>query len=151
MIREFIPDDINELLGLLRLNTPAYFAPEEEADYAYYLQHHIHNYYVLEENNRIVAAGGINYMEDGTTARISWDMVSPDVQGKGIGSKLTQYRIGQIKILPNIKTIEVRTTQLVYPFYQKQGFTLVETVKDYWAKGFDLYRMEMKILKRDSY
>ncbi|MGV3597780.1 MAG: hypothetical protein ACO1PI_07905 [Bacteroidota bacterium] len=51
----------------------------------------------------------------------------------------------QIKTHPNIKTIEVRTTQLVYPFYQKHGFTLMETIKDYWAEGFDLYRMEMKI------
>lgn len=145
MIREFTPADTDALLGLLRLNTPLFFAPEEEADYIHYLQKHIHSYYVLEENNTIVAGGGINFMEDGITARISWDMVSPDVHGKGFGSKLTQYRIEQIKTRPNIKTIEVRTTQLVHPFYEKQGFTLIETVKDYWAKGFDLYRMEMKI------
>ncbi len=145
MIREFTPADTEALLGLLRLNTPTFFALEEEADYIYYLQHLTQHYYVVEENHTIVAAGGINYMEDGITARISWDMVSPDVQGRGFGSKLTQYRIEQIKTHTHIKTIEVRTTQLVYRFYEKQGFVLSETAKDYWAKGFDLYKMEMKI------
>lgn len=31
---------------------------------------------------------------------------------------------------------------LVYKFYQKQGFVLKATHKDYWAKGIDMYYME---------
>jgi hypothetical protein len=39
----------------------------------------------------------------------------------------------------------VRTTQLVYPFYQKAGFTLDKVEQDYWANGFDLYQMMLQL------
>ncbi|MGV3597781.1 MAG: hypothetical protein ACO1PI_07910 [Bacteroidota bacterium] len=84
MFREFTPADTDALLGLLRLNSPMFFAPEEEAEYIDYLQHHIHKYYVFEDNEAIVAAGGINFMNDGITARISWDMVNPDAQERAL-------------------------------------------------------------------
>ncbi|EMR01507.1 hypothetical protein ADICEAN_03364 [Cesiribacter andamanensis AMV16] len=43
---------------------------------------------------------------------------------------------------PEVATIVVRTSQLVYRFYEKGGFTLKEVVQEYWAPGFDLYYME---------
>jgi N-acetylglutamate synthase-like GNAT family acetyltransferase len=81
----------------LRLNTPAYFAPSEENDFIDYLENEVEDYFVLEENGKIVGCGGINYWEHGTVARISWDIVHPDQQGKGIGKKLTLFRIEEIK------------------------------------------------------
>jgi ribosomal-protein-alanine N-acetyltransferase len=50
-----------------------------------------------------------------------------------------------LKSTPKIETIRVRTTQLVYQFYKKMDFELVKIEKDYWAVGFDLYLMELKI------
>jgi ribosomal protein S18 acetylase RimI-like enzyme len=41
--------------------------------------------------------------------------------------------------------IIVRTSQLAYKFYQKVGFELEKTEKDFWAKGFDLYQMKMNL------
>jgi len=41
--------------------------------------------------------------------------------------------------------VMVRTTQLMYRFCQKSGFELIKTEKDFWAEGFDLYQMELKI------
>ena len=38
----------------------------------------------------------------------------------------------------------LRTTQLAFQFYEKMGFELDKTKKDFWAKGFDLYQMKMK-------
>jgi hypothetical protein len=37
----------------------------------------------------------------------------------------------------------VRTTQLVYPFYQKLGFEIRKSEPDFWAPGFDLVEMEL--------
>ncbi|NAA11186.1 GNAT family N-acetyltransferase, partial [Escherichia coli] len=44
--------------------------------------------------------------------------------------------------IDSIQKITVRTSQLAYKFYEKQGFTLKEIQRDYWAKDFDMYSME---------
>ncbi len=66
----------------------------------------------------------------------------PDYQGKSLGKKLLRYRIEVLKAIPSIKKITVRTSQLAYKFYEKQGFTLNEIKRNYWADGFDMYSMQ---------
>ncbi|MFT5915729.1 MAG: ribosomal-protein-alanine N-acetyltransferase [Bacteroidia bacterium] len=141
-IRPYSQSDQPTLVDLLRLNTPKYFALEEEAEFISYLAHEIEQYFVVELNDEIVGCGGINLVENGAVGRISWDMLYPNSQGKGIGSKLLQHRIGVLKSNHTVKQIVVRTSQHVYPFYEKNGFELKEIKKDYWADGFDLYLME---------
>ena len=51
----------------------------------------------------------------------------------GIGSKNSKR---------SVLRITVRTSQLAFGFYEKRGFELKGIEKDYWAEGFDLYRME---------
>jgi [ribosomal protein S18]-alanine N-acetyltransferase len=142
VIRAYKPEDQASVLQLLRLNTPEYFAPEEEKDLVYYLDNEIDQYYVLEYNGMLVGSGSINFSHDKSLGKISWDIFHPAYQGKGLGGRLLKFRIGQLKALGHIKRISVRTSQVAYQFYEKQGFRVVETVKGYWADGFDLYRME---------
>ena len=146
MIRAFVEQDIPLLVELVRLNTPKYFDPTEETDYLQYLSQEAEHYYVVEQDDQVIGGGGFNLgFDQGKTARISWDVIHPDFHGKGIGRELTQFRIRAIKKYPEVKRIVVRTTQLVHEFYTKAGFQLVEVVKDFWAKGFDLYLMDMKV------
>ena len=144
MIREYSDKDKSRLIELLKLNTPEYFDYSEENDFDYYLDNELEDYFVYEENSLIIGAGGINYFPEENLARISWDMIDPQSQGKGIGKKLTQYRIAHLKQNLKIGFIIVRTTQLVYKFYEKMGFELEKVEKDFWAKNFDLYQMKMK-------
>lgn len=146
MIRAYCKDDNEGLIKLLRLNTPKFFDPSEEKDFIEYLERHSENYFIIEDATTIVGAGGINYgFDNGETVRISWDIIHPDKQGKGFGTKLTNHRINEIKKNLNIKKIVVRTTQLVHVFYKKNGFQLDKIEKDYWAPGFDLYQMVIEI------
>jgi len=142
LIREYKNADKEAVLNLLRLNTPKYFAPEEESDLVYYLENEIEHYFVLEINNQIVGCGGFNFSEDKTTGKISWDIFHPDFQGKSLGSTLLNYRIEKLFKFDGLQKILVRTSQLAYKFYEKQGFKLIEITEDYWAKGFHLYKME---------
>ena len=149
MIREYSESDKTEVIKLLQLNTPEYFDPTEEIEFIDYLDNKIQDYFVVLRNSKIVGAGGVNYFPDENTARISWDMIHPDYQGKGVGKELTQYRIDLIKTsAKNIEWIVVRTTQLTYKFYKKMGFVLDKIEKDFWAKGFDLYQMIIRNNKR---
>lgn len=144
IIRKYEEKDQDELITLIRLNTPYYFAIEEEADFMQYLKEEREDYYVIAIQQRIIGCGGINYSTDKKTAIISWDMLHPDFQGKGLGKQLLAFRIEHIKN-QHIQSIVVRTSQVAYLFYQKQGFVSTETIKDYWAVGLDMVKMEMMV------
>ena len=47
-IRPYTPADDESIIALLRLNTPQYFAPEEEQDLRDYFASHIDRYFVVE-------------------------------------------------------------------------------------------------------
>ena len=141
-IRPYQPTDKPAVLQLLRLNTPAYFSSEEEADFIFYLDHELQDYFVVTLPGKVIGCGGINYC--GKTGKISWDMLHPDYQNQGIGRQLLQFRIDALKANPEIELITVRTSQLAYRFYQKAGFKLIRIEKNYWADGFDLYEMELQ-------
>lgn len=145
IIRKYALFDRARIIELLHLNTPEYFSPDEEDDLIYYLDNFADNYFVVEDDDVIVGCGGFNLSEDGETGKISWDIFDPQSQGKGFGGALTKFRIQRMKDIDGIKVISVRTSQLVYPFYEKFGLKLREIVKDYWAKGFDLYRLDEDI------
>jgi [ribosomal protein S18]-alanine N-acetyltransferase len=143
MIRPYALSDKQALIDMLRLNTPAYFAPGEEGELVDYLDNKREDYFVVEEAGQVIGSGGLNYFDNNTWVRISWDLVHPDFQGRGIGKALTLFRINRAREKGTVRFIQVRTSQLVYPFYQKLGFELEKIEKDFWAKGFDLYQMKM--------
>ena len=142
VIREYEPADKEAVMELLRLNTPRYFAPEEAADLDAYLERERELYYVLLHEERIVGCGGINFADGGTVVKISWDMVHPQYRGKSLGTRLLRHRIEKLEAMRSVRRITVRTSQLAFGFYEKRGFELKGIEKDYWAEGFDLYRME---------
>lgn len=147
-IRFYQEEDKEAVIKLIQLNIPTYFEESEEKEFAEYLEKYKEDYFVLHDKstNQIIGCGGINYFFDENLARISWDIIDPHFQGQGIGKKLLLYRINHIENEhKNIKTIVVRTSQLAYKFYQKVGFELEKTEKDFWAKGFDLYQMRMSL------
>lgn len=133
-----------KVIDLFRRNTPKYFDPSEEQYLKTYLNHDVEDYFVFEENSEIIGAGGINYFPEEKLARISWDIIAPKSQGKGIGRKLMQYRINLLNKNQNIEIIMVRTSQHAYKFYEKLGFELEKMERDFWAKGFHLYQMNIK-------
>ncbi len=145
MIKSYSPEYKLDLLHLLRLNTPHYFNQSEEIDLIKYLDEQIEDYYVIELNNKIIGCGGINYEPDKNAAIISWDIIHPDFQRKGLGKEILTYRIDRIKKMGIYPQVIVRTSQFTNKFYEKNGFKLIDTVKDYWAKGIDLYYMELKL------
>ena len=143
-IREYSQTDKNDVMTLIKLNIPKYFAVEEETDLGRYLDEEVELYYVLLFDGMIVGCGGINFADNMTTGRISWDIIHPAYQGKSLGAKLLKYRLEKLRSISSIEKITVRTSQLVYKFYEKQGFVLLEVRKDYWADGFDMYKMEYR-------
>lgn len=142
IIRAYKDEDFDTFCELLKLNIPTYFAAEEYQDFENYLKDEIENYFVAEVDHQVVGCGGVNIKKDEHVAMISWDIIHPAFQGKGIGKRILQHRIEFIQRHYPTYKIMVRTSHLVYRFYEKQGFQLLEIQKDYWADGFDMYKME---------
>jgi len=141
-IRNYKKSDKDSLLEILKSNTPTYFSPDEEKDFIHYLDHEIDCYYVLEFQNKMVGCGGINLTKDKNMGIISWGMIHPDFQKLGFGSLLLKHRITELQKIESVEKIIVRTSQHVYPFYEKAGFKITKTIPNYWAEGFDLIEME---------
>lgn len=144
IIRQYKKEDQESVLSLLEGNTPIYFAEEEKDDLILYLDNFSDNYFLFEKENVILGCGGYNLTEDMRIAKISWDIVDYSSLGMGIGSKLMIYRLNKIIKIPSVEKVSVRTSQLVYRFYERFGLILQDVVPDYWAKGFDMYRLECK-------
>jgi ribosomal-protein-alanine N-acetyltransferase len=141
LIRKFKPEDSTALLQIIKNNTPEYFAVTEIEDYKTYLETEIQDYFVAVLEDKIIAGAGINYDREKQLAKISWDVVDVGFHKQGIGTLLLNHRLEIIATRKNIKSIIVRTSQHAYAFYEKNGFKLLERHKDYWAEGFDMYKM----------
>lgn len=143
-IRAYESKDQQDVIHLIQLNTPEYFAAEEEQDLIFYLENEIEKYFVLLYDNKIVGCGGINFANDKTIGKISWDIFHPEYQGKSLGTMLMKHRIDLLQAMDSIQKITVRTSQLAYKFYEKQGFELLKISENFWAEGIDMYYMEFK-------
>ena len=141
-IREYNKKDKQALLEILKSNTPTYFSPEEEKEFIHYLDNEIDFYYVVEFENKITGCGGINVPKNKNVGIISWGMLHPDYQRKGFGTLLLKHRLSELQKIESVEKIIVRTSQHVYPFYEKAGFKISITIPNYWADGFDLIEME---------
>jgi [ribosomal protein S18]-alanine N-acetyltransferase len=144
VLRAYISSDRKQIINLLRLNTPEFFNEAEEKDLLRYLEHQMEDYFVIELEGSIIGAGGINYFPQEEVARISWDLIHPDHHRQGVGKQLLFYRLKKINSQPLVNKVVVRTSQLVFGFYEKMGFTTEYVEKDYWAKGLDLHVMKME-------
>lgn len=145
-ILTFEEKDTPQLVDLIKLHVPESFAETEIQDFEDYLNFEIEQYFVIQVNEMAVACGGINFKGTTDQAWLSWDIVHPDFQSKGLGSILLNHRIEVIKRMPQIHTLWVRTSQKAIQFYEKNGFKTIKHVPDFWAEGFDLVEMKMEML-----
>ena len=142
LIRAYQSADYNAIIDLFLLNTPAFFCEEEQQDLERFLDNEIENFFVAEEDGVVVACGGSNIKEN--TGFLSWYIVHPDHQGKGLGKILALHNLTILQANPDLDNIEVRTSQLVYPFYEKLGFKLIGTQGHYWGQNMHLYHMRLQ-------
>ena len=63
-IREYRTTDKDDVMELIRRNTPEYFAAEEEIDLSDYLDREIESNYVQDTNHRIGGFGVLYFTDD---------------------------------------------------------------------------------------
>jgi N-acetylglutamate synthase-like GNAT family acetyltransferase len=150
-IKSYLPEYKQALLNIFISNMPLYFAEEELPLFDAFLDRDALDrgtYNIIFKDNEIVGCGGIalnpatKYTNEPHVI-MTWGMVDNKHHKEGFGKELLLHRIEQAKELyPGIK-IALGTTQHTYQFFEKYGFKTVFYEKDHWAKGLDLYQMEL--------
>lgn len=135
--------DVKGVLEVFDANTPKYFNPHERDWFESYLKTEIEDFFVVENENFIIGAGGLNYEKE--WAVLSWGFIHPSHHGKGIGTIMTKHRIQHLLSTQKYSTLVVRTSQLTEGFYSKMGFHVVERKTNYWGGGMDLVFMKMEL------
>lgn len=150
LIRGYKSTDRAACIVVFKSNMPAFFAPEELSEFEYWLEQQeiigtpktdSTYYYVVENENAIIACAGFHLDFLQAHATLAWGMVDSSWHRKGIGKKLLAFRLATIKALQPNATIALDTSQHSYPFFEAMGFTLTKITKDFYAKGLDRYDM----------
>ena len=145
LFRPYHTTDKNDLLHIFRSNIPRYFDPKEIGEFEDYLDKRASNYMTILSGNNIIGGTGIEIDKSGKTGSITWIFFLPEYAGKGLGRQTVNHCISTMVNEYQVKTVAVRTSQLVFKFFEKFGFKTYNVEKDYWGKGLDLYEMSMDV------
>ncbi|MFY9310805.1 MAG: GNAT family N-acetyltransferase [Bacteroidia bacterium] len=140
-IRPFEVADKDALLAVFKMNVPDFFAPHEADEFEEYLKLYGSTYFTLKKENRIV--GGVGYTIKGHEGSITWIFLDPSCSRSGMGKHAVEHCLSVLSSNKQVTAFVVRTSQLAYAFFEKFGYRVIYTEKDYWGKGLDLYQMEM--------
>jgi [ribosomal protein S18]-alanine N-acetyltransferase len=150
VIREYKATDRKRCIDIFKSNIPIFFTPQELTEFESWLDEQvaekpvntaINFYYVLEEENTVIACGGFHLNTLLSQATMTWGMVDRKWHRKGFGKKLLEYRIQHIKTLLPTATICLDTTQHAYQFFERLGFVVTQITDNYYAQGLDRYDM----------
>jgi len=127
----FNQDEIKIALELIDL----YLNDKKQKDY---------NIFVDEQEGKVVGyiCFGKRPLTDGTFD-LYWIAVDPNIQGKGIGSRLLKFMEDELKKIPDANLVLIETSgQDTYAgeraFYEKNGYQVQTIIKDFYRRDDDL-------------
>ena len=147
---EYTSTNEKDCLAVFDSNVPFSFAPQERETFQGFLQRLAppYSYFIVrDDNENIVACGGIKLEPSNHLARLRWNMVSREFHKQNFGTFLTLSRLYRICQFPDIQIATLCTSQYSFQFYEKIGFVVQHIVPDGIVLGMDEYLMELKLDK----
>lgn len=142
IIRPFTITDLGKVLEIER----SCFSPSEafsESMFGHFFKACPQGFFVAEENQKII--GYIVGCRKGKEGEVISLAVDPKLRRQGVGGTLLEFLLKDFRE-EGINTIEL-FVRIKNPgaskFYQKFGFEIIETVKDYYQDGADAYLMKL--------
>lgn len=141
-VRSYRPDDETACLAIFASNTPDFFTAEEGGEFATFLRATTDPYFVVEEDGRPVACGGVVVRRDGLTGGLAWGMVERTRHRQGYGRALLAVRLDWLRRhAPGVTAVTIDTSQHSAPFFARLGFETTDVVRDFYAPGLDRHDM----------
>ncbi|WCL53039.1 GNAT family N-acetyltransferase [Gimibacter soli] len=134
------PDDNDACLALFDANCPAFFAPNERADYAAFLSEAPEGYLVCLHQGRIVGAFGAMPHRDADARSLNWILIDPTMQRLGIGKAMMAEAARQA-LVAGASLIHIAASQYSAPYFARFGAEEAGFIKDGW--GPDMHCITM--------
>jgi ribosomal protein S18 acetylase RimI-like enzyme len=142
--RDYKAEDKPACLEIFQSNVPDYFALGELSEVTRLLDEGLCPYLVVEnDENQIIASGGIWIDALEKTATLCWIMVARPYHGKGTGRLLVLTLLTLLRQSPFVELVKLDTSQHTTVFYEKLGFTKGGFSENYYAEGLHRYDMTM--------
>ncbi|MFW6200941.1 MAG: GNAT family N-acetyltransferase [Gemmatimonadota bacterium] len=147
--RDYAPADRAACVAVFESNVPEFFVPAEREEFEAFLDDLPGPYLVLEDaTGRVVACGGYAVGSGTATADLCWGMVLHELQGTGLGRRLTEARLARIRREGVARAVALRTSQQTRGFYERLGFVTERVAPDGVAPGLDLCEMRLALADR---
>jgi GNAT superfamily N-acetyltransferase len=138
--RSYLPVDAEACLALFDANCPRFFAPEERADYAAYLERAV-GYRLCVTEGAVRGAFGVVPGVPGR-AHLNWILVDPAAQRLGIGRAMMRAAIDTARSL-GASGLDIAASQHSAPFFARFGARELSQVPDGWGAG--MHRIDMAL------
>ena len=106
------------------------YGPTERKPFEDFLATNPASFFVLEQNQQILGAGGYTLSDNGTQANLVWGTIRKDLRRQGLGRFLLMYRLREIGKTGTVQTVRVETSPQTAPFFEKQGFKIASVHSD---------------------
>lgn len=144
-LRLYTPSDREACMAVFQSNVGNSFIESEREQFESFLDALPGPYYVVEDAGQVVACGGFAGSADSTTADLCWGMVLFNRQRSGLGLRLTECRIDEIRKQGHFSDILLRTSQDTEKFYERLGFVTEKIVPNGIAAGLHLHEMRLRL------
>ena len=144
-VHEYAVEDRTACLALFDSNSPEFFAPEERADYATFLDRLPCRYLVMTAPRKgVIAAGGYYLTEEPRLGALAWGLVARSWHHRGVGRELLLVRLSHLRA-GGALTVRVRTSQRTREFFERAGFHAVRVVEGGFAPDIDLVELRLQL------
>jgi N-acetylglutamate synthase-like GNAT family acetyltransferase len=120
--RRFQIGDLPRCLELYKQNEPGRFPEGVISQYEKALREQSSYFLVAEREGRVVATGGMAYVQQPHIAVFCFGLVSPGNQGTGIGTALLLVRFALLKKDRPLYRVLILAVAKSFGFYQRFGF-----------------------------
>jgi GNAT superfamily N-acetyltransferase len=128
-------------LALFDANCPEFFAPNERADYADFLDRHGGAYTTCTVDAEIVGAFGVIAASEPGRMHLNWILIDPASQGVGLGRAImTETR--RLAQLSGGSCVDIAASHRSAPFFGRFGARELSRTPDGWGPG--MHRVDME-------
>lgn len=142
---QFLPYDdthFDACMGLFDANCPAFFAPNEKADYQVFLKRVAGKYRVVILGGNVVGAFGVLDEAISGRCRLNWIVVDASNHGSGVGRSIMAETVAAARQM-RAEVVEIAASDKSAPFFAKFGARELNYIAHGW--GLDMHRIDMEL------